>query len=150
VIGIIYKKTSRSIDDLEARMLSTPETIPLALSGAVLLAILIFIFLAQLGRRRRAQHLLIMEQLKEYFLGNMSAAQLGQRIRQSAGHHVLRDRELFTLVTTAFQHVADSKLSARAHSEEDERRLLRLLAALKKEFGLADRYQVEGWRPGRE
>jgi hypothetical protein len=131
-------------------MLFTQETIPLLLSGAVLLAILIFIFLAHLGRRRRARHMLILEQIKDYFLGNMSAAQLGQRIQATAGHHVLRERELFTLVTTAFQRAADSKLSPRAHSEEDERRLLRLLAALKKEFGLADRYQIEAWRPGRE
>ena len=29
-------------------------------------------------------------------------------------------------------------------------KLLRLLAALKKEFGLTDLYQIEAWRPGRE
>jgi hypothetical protein len=28
--------------------------------------------------------------------------------------------------------------------------LLRLLAALKTEFGLTDRYLIEGWRTGRE
>ncbi|HUC48234.1 MAG TPA: hypothetical protein VMA30_02545 [Xanthobacteraceae bacterium] len=131
-------------------MLLTPETIPLALSGAVLLAVLIFIFLAGLGRRRRAQHMLVLEQIKDYFLGNMSAGQLRQRIRETASYHLLRERELFALVTTAFQRVADSKLSPGAHSEEDERRLLRLLAAVKKELGLTDRYRIEGWRPGRE
>ncbi len=35
-------------------------------------------------------------------------------------------------------------------TEERQKKLLRMLAALKNEFGLTDRYQIEGWRTGRE
>jgi hypothetical protein len=142
------------IDALEAQVPSMPENLILVVGsvagGAVLLGVLAYILIADVSRRRRTKRLLIMALLNEYFLGDMTAAQLGQRIRATAGRHFLRDWELFALVTTAFQGTADSKLPPRAHSEADERRLLRLLAALKKEFGLADRYQIEGWRPGRE
>jgi hypothetical protein len=54
------------------------------------------------------------------------------------------------LATAAFHGAVDAKLEHQAHSEEDERKPLGLLAALKKEFGLTDLYQIEAWRPGRE
>ena len=36
------------------------------------------------------------------------------------------------------------------YTEQAERKLLSAMAALKREFGLTDRYQVEAWRPWRE
>jgi hypothetical protein len=36
------------------------------------------------------------------------------------------------------------------HAKQEERKLLGAMAALKNEFGLTDRYQVEAWRPWRE
>jgi hypothetical protein len=36
------------------------------------------------------------------------------------------------------------------HTAQDEAKLLRQFAALKTEFGLTDRYRIEGWRAGRE
>jgi len=43
----------------------------------------------------------------------------------------------------------DEKLGPN-RSTADERRLLTSLADLKNEFGLPDRYRIEGWRAGRE
>jgi hypothetical protein len=50
----------------------------------------------------------------------------------------------------AFQRAVDANFAHESHSQEDERKFLGLLAALKNEFGLTDLYQIEGWRAGRE
>jgi hypothetical protein len=51
---------------------------------------------------------------------------------------------------SAFQSAVDASLTRSTHSKQGERKLLGAMAALKNEFGLTDRYQVEAWRPWRE
>ena len=118
--------------------------------GAVLVVILVSICLARYRRRRSTKRALIAELLKRYFQGDMPPDQLGKRTREIAGRHFIGSAELYSLVIAAFQGSVDATLARQANSEADEKRSLRLLAALKKEFGLTDRYQIEAWRPGRE
>jgi hypothetical protein len=118
--------------------------------GAVLVAILIFIYSAYRRRRRRAERLLTVGLLRGYFRGDMSADQLGKRTREIVDRHFMGSSEFYALVIAAFQGAVDAKLGHQARSKDDERKLLGLLAALKKEFGLTDRYQIEAWRAGRE
>jgi len=118
--------------------------------GAVLVGILMSICFAHYRRRRSAKRALIVELLKQYFQGDMPPDQLGKRTRETADRHFMGSAELYSLVIAAFQGTVDAMLARQAHSKEDEKKLLRLLAALKKEFGLTDRYQTEAWRPGRE
>jgi hypothetical protein len=80
----------------------------------------------------------------------MPANQLGQRTREIASRQFIGSEEFYSLAITAFQTAADAKLGQQTHSLEDETNLLRLLADLKTEFGLTDRYQIQGWRAGRE
>jgi hypothetical protein len=58
--------------------------------------------------------------------------------------------EFYALVVSAFQAAVDATFSRQSHTAQADRKLLSALAALKQEFGLTDRYQVEAWRPGRE
>jgi len=118
--------------------------------GAFLVGILISIYFAHRRRRRRTKRLLMMELLKRYFQGDMPADQLGQRTREIADYHFIRSAEFYSLAIAAFQGAVDAKLASQAHSKEDERKMLSLLAALKKEFGLTDLYHIEAWRAGRE
>lgn len=118
--------------------------------GAALVAILVSICLARYRRRRSAKRALIAELLKQYFQGDTPPDQLGKRTREIAGRRFIGSAELYSLVIAAFQGSVDATLARQAHSKEDEKNSLRLLAALKKEFGLTDRYQTEEWRPGRE
>ena len=94
--------------------------------------------------------------LGEYFNGDMPADQLGKRSRGIASRHFLLSPEFYSLAVATFQSAFDAKFAKRARPEdanhgrlEDESELMRRLAALKKEFGLTDRYRFEG-RPGRE
>ena len=66
---------------------------------------------------------------------------------QSAFH---TSDEFYSLVVSAFQTAVDATFAQQPHTEQAERKLLSAMAALKREFGLTDRYQVEAWRPGRE
>jgi hypothetical protein len=118
--------------------------------GAFLVGILISIYFAHRRRRLRTKRLLMMELLKRYFQGDIPVDQLGQRTREIADHHFIHSPEFYSLAIAAFQGAVDAKLAHQAHSKEDERKLLSLLAALKKEFGLTDLYQIEAWRAGRE
>jgi uncharacterized membrane protein len=118
--------------------------------GTVLFGLLLFIYFARYRRRRRTQRLLIMELLKRYFEGDISADQLGQRTREITNHHFIQSAEFHSLAIAGFQRAVDVKLANQSHSKEEESKLLSLLAALKNEFGLTDRYQIEAWRSGRE
>ena len=118
--------------------------------GAVLAGILVLIYLAYRHRRLRVKRVMMMDLLKRYFQGDVPSDQLGPRIREIANRHFMQSSEFYSLAIAAFQGAADAKLADRGHSAADEKQLLRLLAALKKEFGLPDRYQIEEWRPGRE
>ena len=118
--------------------------------GVLLVGILISIYFAYRRRRRRTKRVLIMDLLKRYFEGGMPTNQLGQRTREITHRHFTQSAEFFSLAIAAFQGAVDAKREHQPHSEEDERKLLSLLAALKKEFALTDLYQIEAWRPGRE
>jgi hypothetical protein len=68
---------------------------------------------------------------------------LGGRPRLSRGKRIVPE------TVRAFQKAVEKRLPPN-HSQKDEATLLGLLAALKNEFGLTDRYRTEGWRAGRE
>jgi hypothetical protein len=127
----------------------------LGVAGAALAAAVILIWLAYWRRRIRTRRL-VKGLLGEYFNSDMPANQLGERSRDIASRHFLLSPEFYSLVVAAYQSAFDAKLPRHARFEdanharlEDESKLMRRLAALKKEFGLTDRYRFEG-RPGRE
>ena len=126
------------------------DTIISIVRGAILAGILVFIYFAYRHRRLRAKRVAMMDLLGRYFQGDVPADQLRPRAREIASRHFTYSSEFYSLAIAAFQHAADAKLAPAGHSETDEKRLLRLLAALKNEFGLTDRYRIEEWRPGRE
>jgi hypothetical protein len=126
------------------------DTIIGIVRAALLAGILLFIYFAYRHRRLRAKRLMMMDLLKQYFQGDVPADQLGPRSRKIAGRHFLQSSEFYSLAVAAFQGAADAELASERHSKEGERKLMGLLAALKNEFGLPDRYQIEAWRPGRE
>src|ERR1700739_1475841 len=121
----------------------------IGLFGAILIALFLSIYFTYRRSLIRTKRLLT-ELLNRYFDGALPADQVGQRAAEIASGHFLRSTGFYSLAVAAFQSAADTKLARRAHSVEDESTLLRLFAALKREFGLTDRYQSEGWRAGRE
>ena len=126
------------------------DTIALIVAGAVLAGVLVSICFAYWRRRVRRNRLTMTEHFKRYFQGDLQVDQLGRRIREIASRHFLRSAEFYSLAIAAFQRAVDAKLAHAADAKEAERKLLSLLAAVKREFGLTDRYQIEAWRPGRE
>jgi len=126
------------------------DTIISIVQAVLLAAILLFIYLAYRHRRLRAKRVKMMDLLRRYFDGDVPAGQLGPRTRSIANRHFIQSPEFYSLAIAAFQGAADARLAPEHHSSEDERKLLGQLAALKTEFGLTDRYQIEGWRAGRE
>ena len=127
-------------------------------AGAALVAAVIviwFIWLASQRRRNRARQE-VKGLLGEYFNSDMPADQLGNRSRNIASPHFLFSPEFYSLATAAYQNAFDAKFPKQADFDnadharlEGENKLMRRLAALKKEFGMTDRYRFEG-RPGRE
>ena len=122
------------------------ETFSSIVWTAALVGAVISIYLARRHRRLRIKRLLILELLKGYFQGEISADQLGQRTRGITGRGFVQSTEFHSLAVAAFQRAIDSRLADQSHSREDERRLMRLFAALKNEFGLTELFQVEAWR----
>jgi hypothetical protein len=90
------------------------------------------------------------ELLANYFRGGMPANQLGRRARESAGLGFLDSQEFQSLAVAAFQRAAGERLIGKPHTMKDETELLNMLAAVREEFGLPERYRIEGWRAGRE
>jgi hypothetical protein len=117
--------------------------------AAILVAILICAYLVYRHRRRRTKRL-ASELLHGYFQSNLPVVQLGQRTREIASQQFIGSEDFYALAVSAFHNAADENLGQQTHSLEDERNLLRLLADLKTEFGLTDRYRIEGWKAGRE
>ena len=126
------------------------DTILYVAWGVVLLGILLWLVVAYWSRRLSAKRLLLADLFNGYFRGDVPADQLGQRTRQIASRHFMGSAEFYSLAIAAFQGAVDATPARQPHSEERQKKLLRLLAALKNEFGLTDRYQIEGWRAGRE
>ena len=107
------------------------------------------VFVAYRYRQRRRARRPMMEVLNAYFRGEASLDQVAVRAREVAPRHFTSGDEFQSLTVAAFQSAAEAKLAHKAHSMKDESELLHLLAALKNEFGLPDRYKLEE-RPGRE
>ena len=126
------------------------DTITLIISGALLAGALIVLFAGHLRRRHRLERQLIKDLLRSYFKGDVPTDQLGRRARETVGQHFTRSDEFYSLVVSAFQNAVDASLTRPTHAKQEERKLLGAMAALKNEFGLTDRYQVEAWRPWRE
>ena len=99
-------------------------------------------------RRRRARSL-IRGLFQDYFAESFAAEELGRRVRASVGRRFTGGSEFFAEAVAAFQHAVNARLPA-THTAQDEAKLLGQFAALKTEFGLTDRYRIEGWRAGRE
>ena len=118
--------------------------------AAALLGILISFCLAQWRRRQHTKRLLIRELLKRYFQNDVPANELRSRIREISNYFFMHSTDLFALVIAAFQRAVDEKLAHEENFKEDERKLLSQLAVLKRELGLTDLYQIEGWRAWRE
>jgi hypothetical protein len=68
---------------------------------------------------------------------------------RAVGRRLTGGNEFFTEAVTAFHHAVNARLPPN-HNVLDEAKLLGQFAALKTEFGLTDRYRIEGWRAGRE
>ena len=111
-------------------------------------AVAILIYLVYQRRRRRAVDLM-RSLLQDYFDKKTNVEELGQKARAAVGRGFLGGNEAFAESVRAFQNAVDKRLPPN-HSQKDEGELLGLLAALKNEFGLTDRYLIEGWRAGRE
>jgi hypothetical protein len=126
------------------------DTIMYIVWGLFLLGILVWTLLAYRSRQLRTKRLLLMDLFTGYFRGDVPADQLGQRTRQIASSHFMGSAEFYSLAIAAFQSAVDATRAYQPHSEELQKKLLRLLAALKNEFGLTERYLIEGWRTGRE
>jgi hypothetical protein len=126
------------------------DTIMYIIWGVVLLGMLIWLFLAYWSRQLHAKRLLLIDLFNGYFRGDVPADELGQRTRQIVSRHFMSSAEFYSLAIAAFQGAVDAMGAHQPHTEEQQKKLLRMLAALKNEFGLTDRYQIEGWRTGRE
>ena len=119
--------------------------------GLVALAAILAFVIYWNRRLRTARRIdkLLGELLEEYFQGRMPVGQLGQRTRAIASRAFFGGPTFFALAASAFQHATDVKRAKQASSKEDDEELMRLFGDLKREFGVTDRYKLEG-RPGRE
>jgi hypothetical protein len=126
------------------------DIIPLIISAALLVIALIVVLTGHLRRRHRLDRLLVIDLLRSYFKDDMPANQLGRRTREIVSEHFTYSDEFYSLVVSAFQTAVDATFAQQPHTEQAERKLLSAMAALKREFGLTDRYQLEAWRPWRE
>ena len=88
-----------------------------------------------------------MELLKQYFRGDIPADQLGQRTLEMTSQYFIQT-EFQSLAVAAFQHSVDA--AHQSQVKEDDRKLLRLLADLKRKFGLTDLHQIEALNAGRQ
>ncbi len=115
--------------------------------GAFIAALLVAAYVFRRLRLRQTMRR-TSEVLAGYFNGELPLDQVARRAREVASRRFTGSPEFQALVQAAFQRAADTKPAP--YSLEVERKLLNALAALKLEFGLPDRYQNEGWKPGRE
>ena len=118
-------------------------------AAVLIVALLVAAYIIR-GLRLRRTKRRMGECLAEYFSGDLPLDQLAQRAQEVASRRFMGSSKCQALVQTAFQRSAEAKLAGKAHSLEVEKRLLTALADVKSEFGLPDRYQNEGWKPGRE
>jgi len=139
----------RSYLRLESRSV-TIDTTSLVISGALLAGAVVVLFASHLRRRHRFERKLIQDLLRSYFRGEVPSDQLGHRAREIVGRRFTESDEFYSLAASAFQRAVDAALLQQTATELGEKGLLNAMATLKREFGLTDLYQVEGWRPWRE
>ena len=120
------------------------------IDAAVLIVALVVVAYVIRELRLRQTKRRIGECLTEYFNGDLPLDQLGRRARDISSDRFMGSSKCQALVQAAFHRSVEAKLVGKAHSLEIEKRLLTALADVKSEFGLPDRYQNEGWKPGRE
>jgi hypothetical protein len=135
--SILSRQVSKSMDGIAAASV--------VLGSAAVAAACFFI----LWLRRRRARSLIRGLFQDYFAESFAAEELGRRVRASVGRRFTGGSEFFAEAVAAFQHAVNARLPA-THTAQDEAKLLGQFAALKTEFGLTDRYRIEGWRAGRE
>jgi hypothetical protein len=126
------------------------DTITLIISAVLLAAALTVLFVSHLRRRNHLKRQLVVDLFRSYFKGEVPAYQLSRRTREIVSVQYTYSDEFYALVVSAFQAAVDATFSRQPHTAQADRKLLSALAALKQQFGLTDRYQVEAWRPGRE
>lgn len=120
-------------------------------AGAVaLIAVFLIVCFAIHRLRLRKTKRRIGEFLADYFNDGLPLEQLSRGARDVASWRFIGSPECQALVQSAFQRAAEAKLAGKAHSLEVEKKLLTMLAAVRSEFGLPERYQNEGWKAGRE
>ncbi len=116
---------------------------------AAFAAVVIIVYFVNCRRQLRVRHEM-RSLLDEYFEEKIAVERLGRQARELAGRRFTAGNEFFSEAVSAFQRAADEKIAAPTYTIQDENKLLRMLAALKNEFGLTDRYRIEAWRSGRE
>jgi hypothetical protein len=126
------------------------DNIPIVVSAVLLAAVLVGIYVAHRRRQNHFKRQLMMELFKSYFNGDVPADQLGRRAQKIVSEHFVQSPAFYSLAVAAFQGAMDARLTRGSHTEEDEKKLFGLMAALKNVFGLPDLYRIEAWRPGRE
>jgi hypothetical protein len=97
--------------------------------GTVLFGLLISFYPSRYRRRRRTERPLIMELLMRHFEGDVSADQLDRRAREIAKRHFIQSAEFHASAIAGFQRAVDRGFGNQTHSKEEERKLLRSLAA---------------------
>jgi hypothetical protein len=116
---------------------------------ALVIALSLLALLVSRLRARRASRRLA-ELLSAYFAGDLPLDQLSGHASEAASRSFLGSADCQAAVQAEFQRAARAKLASDANPLAVEKALLAALAAVKAEFGLPDRYQIEAWRPGRE
>ena len=120
-------------------------------AGAVaLIGVFVIVSYAIRGVRLRKTKRRMGEFLADYFNDGLPLDQFSRRARDVASWRFIGSPECQAFVQSAFQRAAEAKLAGKAHSLEVEKKLLTMLAAVRSEFGLPERYQNEGWKAGRE
>jgi len=126
------------------------DAITYAVWAVVLTGIALSFGVTYRNRWLRSQRARLMDLFNQYFRGDVSADQLGARARQIVSRHFTAGSQFYSLAIASFQSAIDAGPAHQMRSEDRQTQLLKALAALKNEFGLTDRYRVEGWRAGRE
>ncbi len=123
----------------------------LAIDGSVAALVAVMLVIALVVRRmlvRRARRRMA-DLLAAYFAGELPLDQLARRAANSVGPGFIGSGECQAVVQAAFQRAAEQR-AVPSDPLQVEKALFGALAAVKAQLGIPDRYQSEGWRPGRE
>jgi hypothetical protein len=124
--------------------------VPYCLAFALLALCVAAALASYVARRRARARRSIVFLLDEYFSGRLTTKQLRERIAATGDRRFMSYAEFQSSSILAYQRGASS-VDARdftARGRQDA--LIKLLAALKIEFGLTDLYRIESYRAGRD